>query len=161
LNDRPAGSLAAAWGSNHDATMYLLDHLPDEWLEDRYSSRTRTVASQFAHLHSVRVYHLQKRGQEFLGDLTSFGRGVQPTRRELTEALEASAPAVGRFLDRCEEENRVTSWHGPPASWLAYITGHEAHHRALVMVSLRLAGHKAPQELKYGIWNWGRRGGIR
>ena len=49
--------------------------IPEEAFDDRYASRTRTVVSQFMHVHYVRVKNLQNRGKEFLGDLA---RQLQP-----------------------------------------------------------------------------------
>ena len=152
--------MTTAWQKNHDANIYLMKHIPDEALTDRYSERTRTVAAQFAHIHNVRVYHLEKRGKEMLGKLKGFERGAQPGRKDLVETLNRSSGAIANFLVKCGQDNKVRSWNGTPASWLAYLVAHEAHHRALVLVSMRLSGRKLPEELKYNIWNWGKKGGI-
>ena len=152
--------MTTAWQKNHDANIYLLRQIPDEALMDRYSERTRTVAAQFAHIHNVRVYHLEKRGKEMLGRLRGFERSAQPGRKELEETLNRSSAAIANLLVKLGQDNKVSSWHGTPASWLTYLVAHEAHHRALVMVSMRLSGRKLPQELKFNIWNWGKKGGI-
>ena len=54
--------LVEAWQKNNDANLFLLWHLSQDALANRYSEKTRTVAAQFAHIHNVRVYHLEKRG---------------------------------------------------------------------------------------------------
>ncbi len=56
------------------------------------------------------------------------------------------------LLDHVQAEGRVKSWHGPPESFYGYLVAHEAHHRGLVMVSLRASGTKLGKELTYGLW---------
>lgn len=148
-------SLATAWQRNTDANLFLLDHLTEKSLENRYSPRTRTVAAQLAHMHNVRLYHLQKRGPEYLGKLQTFERGAQPSRAQVIAALTGSAKMMGAFLEACERTSLVRGWNGPPVTFLAYLIAHEAHHRALVVVSMRICGEPLPKEAVYNIWSWG------
>lgn len=145
--------LERAWAKNAELVDFLLAGIPDAGLEARYSPRTRTVASQFAHLHNVRALQVAKRGPKGEAKLETFKRGAQPTRTELEEALASSAPAVGRMLAAAEAEDRVRAWKGPPASFLGYLCAHEGHHRGLVLVSLRLAGIRMPKTVTYGLWD--------
>ncbi len=147
--------MAAAWQRNTDANLYLLDHLQEKSLAHRYSPRTRTVAAQLAHMHNVRVFHLNKRGPEFMGKLQTFERGAQPNRALLIAALTGSAKMMGAFLEASERTGLVRGWNGPPSTFLAYLIAHEAHHRALVVVSMRISGEKLPKEAVYNIWSWG------
>ena len=149
-----------AWQRNNEANLFLLNHLRPRLLECRYSERTRTVAAQFAHMHNVRIYHMEKRAKDLMGGLKAFERGAQPGKRELIAALKSSGSAFGSFLERGEVEEKVKSWSRAPATYLGYIIAHEAHHRALVTVSLRLSGEKLPKEAAYGIWNWGKKGSL-
>ena len=57
-----ASDLVEAWDMNNRKNFLLLDGIPAKSFGDQYSPTTRTVASQFAHLHNVRVYHLKNRG---------------------------------------------------------------------------------------------------
>jgi uncharacterized damage-inducible protein DinB len=157
---KAASPLGAAFLRNNDANLFLLRAIPDADMGAAYSARTRTVAAQFAHMHYVRVLHLRKRGKEHLGDLQAFPTGAQPTRKELERALTGSAKAIVAFLAAAEEKGAVKSWHDPPAGFLAYLVAHEAHHRALAILSLRLAGRKLHKDTLYGIWNWSKKGAL-
>ena len=152
--------LVEAWQKNNDANLFLLKHLSEKSLANRYSEKTRTVAAQFAHIHNVRVYHLEKRGPEFLGKLKSFERGAQPKRSKLISVLKSSSTAISKFIQAGEEANKVKSWSGSPAGWLGYLIAHEAHHRALVTISMRLSGDPLPKDVRYNIWNWNKKGGL-
>ncbi|NUN53694.1 MAG: DinB family protein, partial [Planctomycetaceae bacterium] len=134
--------------------------LDDAALEARYAPRTRSVAAQFAHMHSVRTYHLEAFGKRPIGSLASFPRGAEPARKEIRAALAASAEALAGALAEAAAKGKVPSWKGTPASWLAYFCAHEAHHRGLALAALRVAGVKVPKEVVYGLWEgWGKAGG--
>jgi uncharacterized damage-inducible protein DinB len=148
-------SLATAWQRNTDANLYLLDHLQEKSLANRYSPRTRTVSAQLAHMHNVRLLHLNKRGPEFMGRLQTFDRGAQPNRSQIVAALTGSAKMMGAFLEASERTGLIQGWNGPPSTFLAYLIAHEAHHRALIVVSMRISGEKLPKEAVYNIWSWG------
>ncbi len=153
--------LSEAWRMSNEVNLFLLGKLPDEYLGDRYSARARTVAAQFAHLHNVRLRCLSFTAHDLADGLSSFPRGANPTKQQLLSALQASEVAISRLLDRCVERGKVPSWKGPPASFLAYLVAHEAHHRGLAMVAIRLCDHKLPREVVYGQWDWGKKRSLR
>jgi len=147
--------LIDAWNANAAANDLILGALGSEDLEARYSPKTRTVASQFAHLHNVRISHTEARKAEGADALTSFARGTQPTKRELTSALAASSEVVRALFADCDRTGKMRAWSGRSAvSFLGYLISHESHHRGLVLVSLRLSGRKLDKDVTYGIWNW-------
>lgn len=146
-----------AWHINNSMNYLLLNSVPDEALEARYSPKTRTVAAQFAHMHNVRVSHLEGRAVDLVGDLKGFPRGAQPEKTELRTALEASEQAVAKMLAQFARDGKVKSWNGAPVTYLSYFISHESHHRGLALVALRLSGVKIPKEITYGLWYWRRR----
>lgn len=157
MSKPPTSDLAEAWRVNDHMNSTLLEAIPDASLGDRYSKRTRAVASQFAHLHNVRVSHLERRGQDLAVGLNSFERGAEPTRRELVAALKKSTAAIAKLLDRGAADGKIKGWSNSPATYLGYLLAHEAHHRGLAIVSLRLSGTKLSKDVTYGIWAWGKK----
>lgn len=153
--------LVEAWQMSNEANLYLLDNISDEYLEDSYSARTRTVAAQFAHIHSVRLRWLNHAAPNLVGEVKSFPKGSRPAKKELKEALQASEKIVAQFLQKCEAAGKVNSWNGSPVTFLSYLIAHEAHHRGLAMVALRISGHKLPPEVVYGQWQWGKKRNLR
>ncbi len=111
MPEKKESTLAAAWHRNTDANLFLLDHLTEKSMANRYSPRTRTVAAQLAHIHNVRLYHLNKRGPEFMGKLQTFDRGAQPNRAHLIAALRYSSELwADRLLRPTTAAIRVQTW---------------------------------------------------
>ena len=154
-----ASDLVRAFRKSCQITQMLLDATPAAHLGDQYSPRTRTVAAQIAHIHYVRVRNLDLRGgPDLKGELTAFAKGAQPKKGELRKALKASARAMEKLIEAAESAGKVRGWKGTLASYIGYHVAHEAHHRALAIVCMRLAGHKVPQESVYGLWDAWRKG---
>jgi len=153
--------LVEAWRMSSEVNSYLLDNIEEQYLDDRYSARTRTVRAQFAHIHNVRLRWLNHADVELVGEVKSFPKGAQPTKKELREALQASEQIIAQFLEKCEATGEVKKWNGSPATFLGYLVAHEAHHRGLAMVAMRISRHKLPQEVVYGQWQWGKRRNLR
>lgn len=153
--------LVEAWRMSSEVNLYLLDNIDEQYLDDSYSARTRTVSAQFAHIHNVRLRWLKHAAAELIGEVKSFPKGSQPTIKELKKALQASEEIIAQFLEKCEATGEVKSWNGSPATFLGYLIAHEAHHRGLAMVAMRISRHKLPQEVVYGQWQWGKRRNLR
>ena len=153
--------LIEAWKMSNETNHYLLENIAEDYLQDSYTPRTRTVAAQFAHVHNVRLRWLNHAAPKLAGDVQSFPKGAQPTKEELQKALQDSEVIVARFLEECESSGKVNSWNGSPATFLGYMIAHEAHHRALAIVALRISGHKLPSKVIYGQWDWGKKRSLR
>ena len=152
-----ASDLVVTWNMSCTANQFLLGKLTAKHLAARYSARTRTVAGQFVHMHNVRVRWMKLSTPDLASKLESFERGAEPTRAQLKKALKASAKVVAKYLDVCEKVGQVKHWDGPTASYLGYLVAHEAHHRGLAMVALRVADLKLDDEVIYGQWQWGKK----
>jgi uncharacterized damage-inducible protein DinB len=153
--------LVHAWRMSCEANRFLLENVPDAALGAAYAPRARTVARQFAHLHEVRLRWLAAAAPELARGLAPLPKEGALTKKLLMPALVASREAIASLLEQSAASGKVTSWSGPPATFLAYLVAHEAHHRALAIVALRAAGHKLPQAVVYGLWEWGKRSSRR
>jgi uncharacterized damage-inducible protein DinB len=153
--------LVEAWNMSNEANLYFLKSVPAGCLSDRYSARTRTVAAQFAHMHNVRLRWLNHAAPKLVGKMKPFPKGSEPGKTELRRALVDSAKVVARFLEESDAAGKVKRWKGSPATFLGYLVAHEAHHRGLAMVAMRMSGRKLAQELVYGQWQWGKQRNTR
>ena len=149
--------LTLTWKMSNEANLFLLQKLTSEGLQAAYGKRTRTVAEQFAHMHAVRIRWLKASAPKLAEGLAPLDKRARLGKRELKRALKQSEGPIARFLEISEESGKVKNWKGPPASFLGYLVAHEAHHRGLVLVALRAAGHRVEQDVVYGLWDWGKK----
>jgi uncharacterized damage-inducible protein DinB len=151
--------LLDAWRTNNRINLLLLDHITEEGLCCTLSTRGgRDVARQLAHLHNVRIWHLEKRAKDLVGDLETFPSKESPSRERLADALTASALAIETFLvDVLEEQPRRRGFKKGVFTTLAYFVAHESHHRGSILLTLKQSGHAVARDVAYGIWDWDRR----
>jgi uncharacterized damage-inducible protein DinB len=158
-----AGRLVQAWRTNNRATIYLIEHLPDEiWTRDVPGVRRFTVRMMAAHIHNSRCRWVKALGR---------GHGIDPpplvslhrvTRAQLVRALARSSERIAALIELGHERGG----HVPRATWqnfptdlphfLAYFVAHEAHHRGQLILVARQLGHRLPREVAGGVWQWTR-----
>lgn len=145
--------------TNQRINRFLLEALDEEALRSTLSTRGgRDVARQFAHLHNVRIYHLEQRAKDLVGDLEKFDGPYSPTREELLEALDASAEVIAELLgDVLAGKAKRRGFRKGVFTTLAYFVAHESHHRGSILLTLKQCGHMPPKDVVYGIWGWDQR----
>jgi uncharacterized damage-inducible protein DinB len=156
--ENTVGQLLEAWRTNNRINLLLIDRIGDEGMKCTLSVRGgRNVARQFAHLHNVRLWHLEKRARDLSAGLTEFETREEPDRRTLKRCLVQSGERIERFLEE--------AFHGAPkrrpskkgvVSTLAYFIAHESHHRGNILLTLKQSGRPVAAEVRYAIWDWDR-----
>lgn len=152
--------LIEAWQTNNRINLFLLDHITAAGMKSTLSKRGgRDVARQFAHLHDVRIYHLEKRAKDLAGGLKKFqSKGadkVSPTKRELKKALKVSSAAIETFLgDVLAGTPKRRGFKKGIFTTFGYFIAHESHHRGSILLTLKQSGHKLDNETANAIWAW-------
>jgi uncharacterized damage-inducible protein DinB len=146
------------WHINHRVNLMLLEAITPEGLKCTLSARGgRDVGRQFAHMHDVRLWNLEAAAKPLWKGMTRVDPKGKIDRalleRRLTESTEAVATWLGESL---AAGGVVKSFKRSAITRLVYFIAHEAHHRGSVLLTLKQCGHKVPQDLAYGIWDWGR-----
>lgn len=151
--------LVEAWRTNQRINRLLIEAIPPEGLKCTLSTRGgRDVAGQFAHLHNVRVWHLEKRAKDLVDGLAVFPAKTSPTKAQLLKALDKSARVVETFLvDVLEGKPGRRGFKKGIFTGLAYFVAHEAHHRGNILLTLKQCGHAPAKDARYAIWDWDRR----
>ena len=117
----------------------------------------RDVARQFAHMHNIRVWHLEKRAADLAQGLSKFQTKISPTKSQLKKALSASSAAVESFFEGiCAGAPKRRGMKKGVVSMLGYFIAHESHHRGSILLTLKECGHKVDQKVQYKIWDWDR-----
>jgi uncharacterized damage-inducible protein DinB len=148
-----------AWRTNNRINLLLFDRISDEGMRCTLSKRGgRDVARQFAHIHDVRVHHLEKRAKDLAEGLPVFRSKAHPDRQAVREALAVSGEALEAFLaGLVAGEKGRRGFKKGIATTLSYFVSHESHHRGSILLTLKSCGHGVDQTTAYAIWDWDRR----
>ena len=156
MSETPPDQLLEAWRTNNRINLFLIDRISDAGMACTLSKHGgRDVAGQFAHLHNVRVWHLQNRAKDLAEGLEIFPTKVSPPKEDLVSALSASGAAVESFLAAvlAGQPKRRGFKKGVFAT-LGYFIAHESHHRGNILLTLKQSGQALDQKDRYAIWNW-------
>ena len=148
--------LIEAWRTNNRINLFLIDEISTAGMRCTLSKRGgRDVARQFAHMHDVRVWHLEKRANDLAQGLGTFPTKVTPTKAALKKALSASGDAVASFLTGVlAGEPRRRGLRKGVFTTFGYFIAHESHHRGSILLTLKECGHNLDQKTRYAIWGW-------
>lgn len=157
----------AAWRTNSRVTSYLIERLPAElWDQPIPGSPRRTVRAIAAHFHNSRVRWLRTLGEENGIRVPALVNPRTVTRRALLAALKQSGAGMESLLDLGIAANGVVPsttryvWRNLPldvAHVLTYFVAHEGHHRGQIVMLARQLGHRLPDEISGGLWQWHKR----
>ncbi len=147
-----------AWRTNHRINLRLIDKIGDDGMRCTLSKRGgRNVVRQFAHLHYVRIFQLQRRARALAKGARTFATHDEPDRETLKAALEDSSRRVEEWLRLAAEGTKgVRVSKRGVVQTLAYLVAHESHHRGNILLTLKECGHALDPVTRYAIWDWDR-----
>ena len=148
--------LLEAWRTNNRINLFLIDHIDADGMACTLSKRGgRDVAGQFGHIHTNRVWQLEKRAKDLADGLVKFPAEVTPTHQELEDALAASGQAMEIFLGhRLDGKPTRRGFKRGIFTTLGYLIAHESHHRGNILLTLKECGHTLGKDAQYTIWAW-------
>jgi len=150
-------SLVESWQINHRVTLRLLEALSEDALRATLSTRGgRDVARQLAHVHEVRQTFAEITSKtNRAANLPHFAKGETPNKKQLKSALESSAKAIETTIrESWANGGKTPGFKRGLVPLLGYLIAHESHHRGSVLLTLKQAGHKLTDELRWGLWDW-------
>lgn len=153
--------LIDTWRISQSINQRLLDAIPPEALADKPVGMSgRSVRGIFAHLHNVRLMWLEAIDPKLFVAQAKIATRTSADQEKidharLTEAMAASAEGLAEALRRRFESGRLAPLKPHPAGFVGYMLAHEGYHRGEICMQLTQAGHKLPDAVLYGIWEWG------
>jgi uncharacterized damage-inducible protein DinB len=160
-------TLLTSWRTNSRVTAYLIEHLPGAlWAAPIPGSPRRTIRMIAAHLHNARCMWLKTLGKEHGIMVPASVDRRKVARRELLAALNRS----GRGIEALLALGIAAGGQIPPSAayvWrnlpldvphvLTYFVAHEGHHRGQIVMLARQLGHRLPDDVTAGLWQWNKR----
>ena len=162
-------TLLASWRTNSRITAYLVEHLPAALLDASVpGAPRRTVRMIAGHLHNARCMWIKTLGQEHGLAIPASVDRRNVARHELLSALKQSSRGIEALLAL----GIAAGGHVPPTKayvWrnlpldvphvLTYFVAHEGHHRGQIVMLARQLGHRLPDDISAGLWQWTKRAG--
>lgn len=149
-------SLLSALATSERINQYLLEGLPAEvWRAEPPGGEGRTVAAIVAHVHNVRLMWLKAGGG---GRMPPQLDRLKVTVDQARRGLAASHAAVAKLVEgSLASGGKIKNFPPDVAAFVAYLIAHEAHHRGQVCMLTRQLGHRLPNQVTFGMWEWNKR----
>jgi len=164
---RMRDALLTAWRTNSRVTAYLVEHLPAAlWDAQIPGAPRRTVRMIAGHLHNSRCTWLKTLGQEHGIAIPASVDRRKVTRHELVAALNRSSKGIEALLELGiaaggqVPPSKAYVWRNLPLDVphvLTYFVAHEGHHRGQMVMLARQLGHRLPNDITGGLWQWNKR----
>jgi uncharacterized damage-inducible protein DinB len=150
-------ALLTAFDTNNRINRYLIENIPaDAWRAKPPQGKGRTVAAIAAHMHNVRRMWLKvaAKGSEIPEELDK----SRVTPAQAVKAMEKSCECLRTLMGRAiEGEGRIKGFRPDVAGFFGYLIAHDAHHRGQIAMLARQLGCPLPQQIRFGMWEWGSR----
>ena len=147
--------MVETWSIHNRINLFILEAIPAEALEGTSTSKGRSVAAQFAHIHNVRLMWLKAAAPELLTGLDKIESKPLPNHDQLKRGLTDSGIAIESLLRAGLETGRIKSFKPHPVAFAGYLISHESYHRAEIGIILTQSGHPLPDKVAFGQWEWG------
>lgn len=148
--------LTDAWRTNCRINRMVIDAASDEgWLSTLSTRGGRGVAGEFAHVHNVRLAHLERRAKDLAADVPKLDPSSQPSKDVVVDALDRSDAAIATLLeDVLAGKPKRRGFKRGIFTTLSYFIAHEAHHRGRALLTMKVNRHTLPKDVPMGIWAW-------
>lgn len=154
MTQESADALLRAYATHDRVTRYLVENLPAEaW--SAAPPAGRSIAAIVAHMHNVRVMWLKAAKVATIPD--QLDRHTVTPEQALAALAESRDAIVALLRTALTTTGKVRNAPPDALHFVAYLIAHDAHHRGQICMLARQLGHKLPQAVEYGLWEYGKR----
>jgi uncharacterized damage-inducible protein DinB len=157
-------ALLDSWNRNNTILLNLLHALPEGGLEAKAMEGSPSIAVQFSHIHSTRLFFVTQTAPEFSKNLAQLFRQEGENRlaerdlERIAAGLKESAKAIGEAVknrvDTGQAMKGTNVAYDHPVLLLQHLLWHEGYHFGQMMLALKAMGRPmADQEAEPLIWN--------
>ncbi len=149
----------STWHTTNRLTVFLIENLSDDvWPMKVPGAPRRTVQMIAGHIHNTRCMWTKMLGSKHGIRVPRSVDRRKVTRRQLIAALGKSDGAIAQLLELgLAREGKVPGFPLDVLHFLAYFVAHEGHHRGQICMLARQLGHRLPDEVTAGLWQWSKR----
>jgi uncharacterized damage-inducible protein DinB len=150
--------LLETWNIHHRMNLLVIGNITDAGMQKTLSTKGgRTIYLQFVHIHNVRMQWLEICAKDIFKKYTVLDKELAFDRKTLLNALDGSFVGIKELLERSwDDGGKVKGFKKGVIPLLGYFVSHESHHRGNILVTLKQAGEKIPDNVKWGLWEWGK-----
>lgn len=149
--------IRSALATSERITQYLIESLDDAvWQAAPPGGEGRTIAAIAAHIHNVRLMWLKvaAKGTKIPAQLDK----ASVRRDQARKGLAASHAAVDKLVAASlAGDGRIKNFPPDVVAFAAYLIAHDAHHRGQICSLSRQLGHRLPNAVTFGMWEWNKR----
>ncbi len=148
--------LVETWVIHNRINLYMLNALCDDAIEAALNPKSRSVYALFAHIHNVRLLWLKASAPDLVEGQEKLKTKPAGTKAQLMQALSDSGATIEALLRRSiASDGKIKGFKPHATAFTGYLISHESHHRGQAEWALRFSGYPLPDNISYGIWEWG------